>query len=76
MNDGTRMALAVESIFYESVVNGLVATHKDGAQLGLSREELLYSHTCLFLKDIDTPERLASLAAMMVCMLAEERATV
>ena len=76
MQDSTRLALSVEAIFYESVVNGLVEAHQEGIRLGLAREEMLYNHTVLLMQDIDSPERLASLTAMLICMLAEERATV
>lgn len=73
MPESTRTAIMIEAVFYESVINGLVDAHNNGLNLGLSREELLYGLTTQLLHEITTPERMASIAAMAVVMLAEER---
>lgn len=73
MQESTRTAIMIEAVFYESVINGLVDAHNNDLNLGLSREELLYGLTAQLLNEVSTPERMCSVAAMAVVMLAEER---
>lgn len=76
MDESLRTALLIEAIFYESVVNGLVEDYADGLAAGKCREELLFAITASLLSEVSTREQLSSLAAMLVCVLAEERAAV
>lgn len=73
MDETKRLDIMLEAVFYESTVDSLVECHRDARLLGLSRELILHNITAMLLQNLDTPGKIASMAAMAAVMLAEER---
>lgn len=67
-------AVEIESILYEDAVNSLVALIENRHVQGVTTRELhLVQTTGMLLEYLDTPGKLASIAAMSLVMLHEER---
>jgi hypothetical protein len=62
------MRIQVEAVLYESAIDGLVELCE-----GRPRELNLCDVTAMLMRDLDTPGKMCSLAAMAVVMLEEER---
>jgi hypothetical protein len=63
----------IESVFYERNIDALVEDVTRMLDAGESREFILHDLTALLLRELDTPEKTASLAAMAIVMISEER---
>lgn len=73
MEDMQALAIKVEAVFYEDTVSSLVALAEDYDKVDASREESLHNITAVILRGTSTPGQMASLAAMAVVMIKEER---
>lgn len=68
------LAVEIESILYEDAVNSLLALIDNRAVQGVSTRELhLVQTTTMLLEYLDSPGKLASIAAMSLVILHEER---
>lgn len=67
------LAVEIESILYEDAVNALLELLDNREAQGDTRELHLVRCTTMMLQSLDTPGKLASMAAMSLVMLHEER---
>jgi hypothetical protein len=73
MNPAMLQAVEIEAISYESAVESLVSLLDSRSVQGFPRELQLINTTYMLLEHLDTREKLASLAAMSLVLLHEER---
>ena len=66
-------AVEIEAILYEDAVESLVVLLDNRALQGYPRELQLINTTYMLLEHMDTREKIASLAAMSLVLLHEER---
>lgn len=71
MDEQQEIAIMLEAVLYESAVNGLVEFVQ--CEPVLSRELNLCTVTTILMEDLDSPGKMASMAAMAIVMLGEER---
>lgn len=73
MNPVALQAIEIEAIMYEDAVESLVVLLDNRALQGFPRELQLINTTYMLMEHMDTREKIASLAAMSLVLLHEER---